>query len=74
MLDLIDKINGLLGTAILPSYRDPRPGDVRHSQADISRTVTELGYCPNTEIDQGLQHCVEYLRDGVHRGSRSLVA
>src|SRR5690606_25038060 len=27
-------------------YRDFRPGDVRHSQADISKAATQLGYAP----------------------------
>jgi UDP-glucose 4-epimerase len=62
LLDLIEKINGLLGTNILPSYRDPRPGDVRHSQADISRAQAELGFQPRTEIDRGLRRCLEHLR------------
>jgi UDP-glucose 4-epimerase len=62
LLDLIDRINGLLGTRILPSYRDPRPGDVRHSQADISRARADLGYEPRFDIDHGLRSCLEYLR------------
>jgi UDP-glucose 4-epimerase len=64
LLELVEKINGLLGTSILPSYRDPRPGDVRHSQADISRAQTDLGFQPRTDIDRGLRRCLEYLRDG----------
>jgi UDP-glucose 4-epimerase len=64
LLELIAKMNGLLGTSILPSYRDPRPGDVRHSQADITRAQTELGFRPRTDIDTGLRRCLEYLRSG----------
>src|SRR5262245_22148359 len=68
LLELIGKINALLGTNILPSYRDPRPGDVRHSQADISRARAELGYEPRNDIDRGLRLCLEYLRgDRVQR-------
>jgi UDP-N-acetylglucosamine/UDP-N-acetyl-alpha-D-glucosaminouronate 4-epimerase len=62
LLDLIGLMNKLLGTDILPSYRDPRPGDVRHSQADISRARTELGYEPRTDIEQGLRRCLEWMR------------
>lgn len=62
LLDLVEKINGLLGTTILPSFRDPRPGDVRHSQADIARARAELGYEPRSDIDRGLRRCLEYLR------------
>jgi UDP-glucose 4-epimerase len=74
LLELIDKINGMLGTNILPSYRDPRPGDVRHSQADITRARTDLGFRPRVHIDDGLQRCVNYLRDRVPSVAGSLVA
>src|SRR5262245_13718638 len=62
LLELIALMNRLLGTDILPSYRDPRPGDVRHSQADIARAQAELGYQPRTDIERGLRRCLDYLR------------
>ena len=62
LLELITLMNRLLGTDILPSYRDPRPGDVRHSQADITRAQAELGYQPRTDIERGLRRCLDYLR------------
>ncbi len=37
-----------------PSYRDFRQGDVRHSQADISKAQSLLGYAPSHTIQQGL--------------------
>ena len=41
--------------ALAPSYRDFRAGDVRHSQADISKAQRLLGYQPTHTILQGLQ-------------------
>ena len=38
-----------------PVYRDFRPGDVRHSLADISRARTLLGYEPRYDARQGLR-------------------
>lgn len=38
-----------------PQYRDFRPGDVRHSQADIGKAQKALGYDPQFNIMQGLQ-------------------
>jgi UDP-N-acetylglucosamine/UDP-N-acetylgalactosamine 4-epimerase len=35
-------------------YRDFRAGDVRHSQADISKANRLLGYAPTQRIEQGL--------------------
>jgi UDP-N-acetylglucosamine 4-epimerase len=38
-----------------PVYRDFRAGDVRHSQADISKAQKLLGYAPTHTISQGLK-------------------
>jgi len=40
---------------IAPVYRDFREGDVRHSQADISKAKTLLAYVPSHNIHQGLE-------------------
>lgn len=37
-----------------PVYRDYRPGDVRHSQADISKAANKLGYAPEYRIVEGI--------------------
>ena len=37
-----------------PKYREFRPGDVRHSQADISKARRLLGYAPTHRIEQGI--------------------
>ena len=38
-----------------PEYGPFRPGDVRHSQADISRAKKLLGYAPQIRVPQGLR-------------------
>jgi UDP-N-acetylglucosamine 4-epimerase len=37
-----------------PVYRDFRSGDVRHSQADISKAAGKLGYAPEYRIQEGI--------------------
>ncbi|CAN0573825.1 unnamed protein product [Ectocarpus sp. 12 AP-2014] len=37
-----------------PVYRDFRPGDVRHSQADIGKAASKLGYSPEFRIVEGI--------------------
>lgn len=61
--ELVEKINEILGTEIQPMYDDPRPGDVRHSEADISKANELLGYSPEVGFDEGLERTVEYFRD-----------
>jgi UDP-N-acetylglucosamine 4-epimerase len=47
-----------------PVYRDFRPGDVRHSLADISKARRLLGYVPTHKIQQGLELAMDwYLRN-----------
>ncbi|MDR1359913.1 MAG: SDR family oxidoreductase [Deltaproteobacteria bacterium] len=41
--------------AVQPEYREFRPGDVRHSLADIRKAVNLLGYEPEYSVRQGLQ-------------------
>jgi nucleoside-diphosphate-sugar epimerase len=61
--ELVDVINELLGTDISPRYDSPRPGDVRHSHADISKSRDLLGYEPATEFSDGLERTIEYYRN-----------
>ncbi len=42
------------------TYRDFRAGDVRHSQADISKAKTKLGYEPSHTISQGLDEALSW--------------
>ena len=41
-----------------PTYRDFRPGDVRHSQADINKATILLGYAPEFNISQGIDEAM----------------
>jgi len=41
--------------AVKPVYRDFRPGDVRHSQADIGKARRLLGYAPTHRLAEGIR-------------------
>ncbi len=43
-----------------PVYRDFRAGDVRHSQADISKIQNALGYAPQFDIIQGIEKAMPW--------------
>lgn len=43
-----------------PTYRDFRPGDVRHSQADVSKANSLLGYEPKFNISQGIDEAMAW--------------
>ena len=48
-----------------PRYQDFRPGDVRHSQADISKIQSLLSYEPEFDIHAGLNHTLAWYRDNL---------
>jgi UDP-N-acetylglucosamine 4-epimerase len=41
-----------------PEYRDFRPGDVRHSRADIGKASSLLGYRPSHSLGEGLDEAM----------------
>ena len=43
-----------------PIYRDFREGDVRHSQADISKIKCALGYDPQFDVVQGIKKAMPW--------------
>ncbi|EMA63059.1 SDR family oxidoreductase [Halorubrum lipolyticum] len=59
---LVDTLNDLLDMNIDPIYDDPRPGDIRHSHADISKAEDLLGYDPNVDFETGLEQTIPYYR------------
>ncbi|NNG45140.1 Vi polysaccharide biosynthesis UDP-N-acetylglucosaminuronic acid C-4 epimerase TviC [Pseudoalteromonas sp. NEC-BIFX-2020_002] len=46
-----------------PVYRDFRAGDVRHSQADVSKAETNLGYAPEYKILQGISKAMPWYKE-----------
>mgnify|MGYP006268957563 CR=1 FL=1 len=60
--ELVERISAQLDTTIEPIYDDPRPGDVRHSHADISKARELLDYEPVVTFDDGLERTIEALR------------
>jgi len=41
-----------------PIYAPPRPGDIRHSVADITKAIKELNYRPNVDLKDGLKQLI----------------
>ena len=48
-----------------PIYQDFRIGDVKHSQADISKAMNLLSYKPSHDISQGIDCAVAWYRDSL---------
>jgi UDP-glucose 4-epimerase len=62
LLDMIDLLNQFMDTHIEPVFTDPRPGDVRHSQASIEKARQTLGYEPIVSFEEGLARTLAWYR------------
>ena len=58
--ELVNLINKLTGNNTAPVYSPPRPGDILHSLADISKAKT-FGYNPRYNLKQGLKETIKYM-------------
>ncbi len=50
------------GVSLEPNYAPPRPGDVRHSRADITAAVRDLSHAPRFSLEEGLRRTLEWQR------------
>jgi nucleoside-diphosphate-sugar epimerase len=60
--ELFRTLRELTGASVDPIYAEPRAGDVRDSQADISKARRLLGYEPSVGLADGLEKTVEWFR------------
>jgi UDP-N-acetylglucosamine/UDP-N-acetyl-alpha-D-glucosaminouronate 4-epimerase len=60
--ELLRVMNSITGTNLQAIYQDARAGDVRDSQADISKAKALLGYTPIVSFEEGLNRTLEWCR------------
>ena len=63
LLELVAALNRLLGTCIEPMFEPERPGDVKHSMADISKARKLMGFNPCIGFMEGLEKLVKWAKD-----------
>lgn len=64
LVDLVNAINKILGTAIEPIFQPERAGDVRDSLASLDRIRQHLGYEPLVDFEEGLRRTYESIVAG----------
>jgi UDP-glucose 4-epimerase len=65
LLDLVDTVNKILGKNVKPKFDPARPGDILHSQADITKAEKLLGWKPKVDFPEGIAKTVAwYQRQG----------
>jgi len=60
--ELLRVMNAVVGTSVQAIYAEPRAGDVRDSQADITKAKRLLGYVPIVGLEEGLRHTLDWCR------------
>jgi nucleoside-diphosphate-sugar epimerase len=60
--DLLTTMNRILGTRIEAIYKESRAGDVKDSQADITKAKQLLGYTPLVDLEEGLRRTLDWCR------------
>ncbi|MGE0479805.1 MAG: SDR family oxidoreductase [Phycisphaerae bacterium] len=62
---ILKQLNELLGTNIQAEYNDPRPGDVKHSLADLEAAKRVIGYTPQVFFSDGLRRAISWYRENL---------
>jgi len=62
LLEIIAKLETILGRRLTREHRPLRQGDVQHTLADVSKAKRLLGYSPLVPFDEGLQRTVDYFK------------
>ncbi|PYN81520.1 MAG: LPS biosynthesis protein WbpP [Candidatus Rokuibacteriota bacterium] len=62
LLEIVAKLEAVLGRPLERRHTPPRPGDVLHTLADVAKAKRLLGYAPLVEFDEGFRRTVEYFK------------
>jgi nucleoside-diphosphate-sugar epimerase len=59
---LLATLKQIFGSTVEAIYQPSRAGDVRDSQADITKAAKLLGYTPTVSFEEGLRHTVDWFK------------
>jgi len=65
LIDLYNSICKYLGKDIKPIYGPDRQGDIKHSNAEISKARELLGYNPEFSVDTGIERSIEWYKNNL---------
>jgi UDP-N-acetylglucosamine 4-epimerase len=65
LIDIYHVLCKALGKDIQPIFGPDRPGDIKHSNADISKARELLGYEPEWSFERGIEAAIEWYRDNL---------
>ncbi len=65
LLDIYYGLTEALGLDIEPNFGPDRAGDIKHSNADISKAKELLGYGPDWSFERGIKAAIEWYRENL---------
>ena len=63
LIDIYYGLTKALGKDIVPHFGPDRPGDIKHSNADISKAKRLLGYDPDYSFEKGIALAIEWYKE-----------
>lgn len=65
LIDIYFGLTKALGVDVQPIYGPDRKGDIKHSNADISKAKNLLGYDPEWSFEKGMDAAVEWYKENL---------
>lgn len=65
LIDIYYGLTAALGKDIEPNFGPDRAGDIKHSNADISKAKRLLGYNPDYSFKDGIQLAIEWYKENL---------
>ena len=65
LIDIYYDLCKALGKEIEPKFGPPRKGDVRDSNADITKARQKLGYDPDYDFASGIQLAIDWYKENL---------
>lgn len=63
LIDMYEQLCQALGVKVEPNFGPPRAGDVRDSNADISKARKLLGYDPAYDFEKGIMLAIDWYKE-----------
>lgn len=65
LIDIYTHLLNALGKDIQPIFGPDRKGDIKHSNADISKAREMFGYNPNWSFEKGIEEAIEWYKENL---------
>lgn len=65
LIDIYNALTKALGVDIKPQFGPDRVGDIKHSNADISKAKELLGYDPDWNFEMGIEAAIEWYKNNL---------